>query len=116
MFALPCSKVLKETVTSKQDFLTMLSFNMALKVKGFERTKTKSCDQFVGKTPYETIEMAMKDCQEDDKCGGIYDDHCNRRGEFELCKQASKILNGVKLSSCIYTKDLGKSVYRKVNI
>ena len=91
----------------------MMSFNMGLKVNGFERAKSTSCDQFVEKTPYETIGMAMKECQKDDKCVGIYDDDCNRRGEFELCKEISKISNGVKLGSCIYTKDSGKSVYQK---
>ena len=77
--------------------------------KGLERVRTKFCTPHGTKTRfYGDFNSAINDCQSDDKCVGIYEEHCNGKGDFRLCEEVHKISNGVVSSACIYTIEKGK--------
>ena len=76
---------------------------------GFKTSRKQFCNRFDNKTSYEKLGLAMKHCQRNDECAGIYDDDCDAFGDLKLCSAVGKISDGVMLDSCIYVKGPGKS-------
>ena len=79
-----------------------------------ERTRTKFCSELGETSSNGNLGLAIKECQRNDKCVGIYDQDCDGKGKFELCEVTKNISNGVMLGSCIYTKDPGKNKDRSI--
>ena len=95
------------------DVWSILGFSTSLRTGGFEKATHKSCDQVDGKAHYEIIGTAMKECLKNDECLGIYEDICNGRKGFDLCKKTRNISNGLKLASCVYTKVPGEGIKKR---
>ena len=52
---------------------------------------------------YELLNFAELACENDAECIGIYDDHCDRKGPFQLCKYGIFEQDSYT-PSCIYQK------------
>ena len=88
--------------------------------QGFRKMLTEFCTPGgIRPKPYSIFELAMKDCQKNDKCVGIYEEYCDGKDskvgekwfkirEFKLCEEFKSISNGVLTASCVYISDQGK--------
>ena len=102
------TKLLKELWKQPETVWNLATF-LTLKDNGFKTSKIEFCNRVDNKTSYENLGLAIKHCQRNDECLGIYDDDCDAFGHLKLCKDVRKISDGVILGSCIYKKGPGKS-------
>ena len=88
--------------------------------QGFEKVLTNFCTPGgIMPKSYSIFGLAIKDCQQNDKCVGIYEEDCDGKDvkvgakwikirDFKLCEEFENILNGVLTASCVYISDQRK--------